>query len=185
MSRFTNSNTFARKGNHDRAAEIREEARQKAAKEYRALQPFQAEHAAIQAWLRRATPSTPSLWDLLKASAAAAMGPSDAWLLAGNHILFLKAHMRDNSSDNAAPILIVPEIYSTLRVKKRRLKTSKLDEADSANGSFADTSFGRAEDLVAKDDDVQMRVKSADHVDGEDSDEEFYDATGSPMKISR
>jgi len=186
MSRYTNSNTFARKGNHDRAAEIKDEARQKAAKEYRALQPSQAEHPTVQAWLCRATPSTPSLWDLLKASAAAAMSPSDAWLLAGIHILFLKAHMRDDNAENATPILIVPEVYSTLRVKKRRLKVSKLSEADSVTGSFVETSFSRVEEIGAKDDDVQMRVKCADDVPaGVDSDEEFYDATGSPMKISR
>lgn len=187
MSRYTNSAKFARNGNHDRATEIKEEARSKAATEYRALQPVQPGHSTIRAWLRRATTTTPSLWDLLKASAAAAMGPSDAWLLAGNHILFLKAHMRDeNSTDNATPVLIVPEIYSTLRVKKRRLKRSKLDEADSASNSFADSSFERIEGPVTKDEEVRMRAKSDnDEKKAADSDEEFHDAAGSPMKISR
>jgi len=110
--------THAQKGPHDqiRFFEIGEEARLKAAAAYAALlpSPEQQDEPVVQAWLMHAVPGMSSLWDLLRASAAAALQTEFAWMVAGPAICYLRAHQ----AGGKGPVMVVPELFGALKVGK-------------------------------------------------------------------
>jgi hypothetical protein len=180
IEQYKKSLTWASKGNHDREHEtkLRDEARHKAAADYRALLPANRDNPTIKAWLTRAAPNAPSLWDLLKASAAAATEPQFAWTVAGHELCYIKA----NSNPNASPIVVVPEVYNVLKVKKKAGKIGRVEEVEVETAvveTVRDADEGGREEVDA-DGDVSMGRASS-----EDVDVPFFDAPTSPVKIVR
>lgn len=111
------------------------------------------QHPMVRAWVKKTTINAPSTWDLMKASALYKgfySKPNFVFQTAGDELCFLKAF----SVGRAVPC--VPEIFSALSVRKRKLdaleepnETEAIAQADVAGedtvmepeGSFKATSL--------------------------------------------
>lgn len=177
-----------------------------AATAYATLFPKDAllEDPVVQAWLQQAVPGMPSLWTLLKASAAAALQPEFAWTVAGEGICYLRAHQA--AGGVRGPVLVLPELFGVLKVGKVKTAKAKkrLEDAgmvgEGAAGGHEKEADAEGEDRdedEARDDvgwcdgsGVVGREEQADHTHDLDTNEEaeedgeFFDARSSPMKTS-
>jgi len=192
-------------GPHDqsRKFELLDEARLKASAAYAALLPSPEQRAepVVQTWMQQAVPGTPSLWDLLKASAAAALQPEFAWTVAGKAICYLRAHAA--APGKKGPVLVVPELFGVLKVGKVKKpgkgKRSRTGDNE-GDREGVEGSDGKEEDEVEdtlgwwNGNGVAGCDEHAEHTHGldmreeeeeeEEEDAEFFDARSSPLKTA-
>jgi len=146
----------------------------------------------------------PSLWQLLKASAAAALQPDFAWTVAGEAICYLRAHQ--SGAGGKGPVMVVPELFAVLKVGKvksaadRRKLRDVGGEGEGPGIEVEKEAAADGEDEYGARDDVgdvgwwdgngvAARIEHIEHTRDldmsgqEEEDGEFFDARGSPMKM--
>ena len=199
--------TCAQKGPHDqvRFFELAEEARLRATAAYTALLPSasQLDDPVVKAWMQQAVPGMPSLWTLLKASAAAALQPDFAWTVASDGICYLRAHAH-KAGGGRGPVMVVPELFGVLKVGKvksaadrRRLGggggegkgagvgDEKEAEVEGEGEDDAGIDVGRWNGSgIAGRNEHTEHTRDLDMREEVEEDGEFFDAHGSPMKMS-
>jgi hypothetical protein len=87
---------------------------------YTAVQPI---HTVVQEWLKRTTPDSPNIWELVKASAFYFDKHKHrltlAFLVAGKELCYIKAMARPGSN------ITVEDLYATYKPKKEKKAINK------------------------------------------------------------
>jgi hypothetical protein len=90
---------------------------------YTAVQPIHIEDRLVQEWLKRTTPNSPNIWELIKASAFYSDKHKHrltlAFLVAGKELCYIKAMARSGSR------VVVEDLYATYKPKREGKAISK------------------------------------------------------------
>jgi hypothetical protein len=90
---------------------------------YIAVQPIHTEDRVVQEWLKRTTPNSPNIWELVKASAFYFDKHKHrltlAFLVAGKELCYIKAMARSGSK------VTVEDLYATYKPKKEKKAINK------------------------------------------------------------
>jgi hypothetical protein len=110
---------------------------------YTAVQPIHTEDRLVQEWLKRTTPNSPNVWELIKASALYFDKHKNrlalAFTVAGKELCYIKAMARPGSK------VVVEDLYATYKprrekkaINKRQVPLPITESSESSEAEFFD-----------------------------------------------